>query len=101
MSVTSTCYDLFEQTSSFARLNLSKFESSGLELSISNIRAGFTANKDSSVIFNSTRYLVDPNEYITGKGVSSIDDCDVALTDKERMINAKTVKKIKAIEKRL
>lgn len=58
MSVTSTCYDLFEQTSSFARLNLSKCESSGLELSTSNIRAGFTANKDSSVIFNSTGYLV-------------------------------------------
>ena len=58
MSVTLTCYDLFEQTSSFARLNFSKCESSGSELNICNIRAGFTASEDSSVIFNSTGYLV-------------------------------------------
>ena len=46
--------DLFDQTSLNACLNLTKCESIGSELNISNIKAGFTADKDSSVLFDST-----------------------------------------------
>ena len=67
--------DLFEHTSSNVRLKLSKCESKGSELNISNIKAGFTADKDSSVISNSTGYLVEVDEAITEGGVQKLEKC--------------------------
>ena len=93
--------NLFEQTSSHACLNLSKCENVGSELNISNIKVGFMADKHSSVIFNSTGYLVEADEAITVYKLEKfIDGCDVSLTDEERM-SVKAVKKIQTIEKKL
>ena len=47
-------FDLFDQTSLNACLNLTKCESIGSELNISKIKARFMADKDSSVLFDST-----------------------------------------------
>ena len=76
--------DLFEETSSNAHLKCESIES---ELNISNIKAGFTADKD-SVIFNSTGHLVEADEAITEEGVYKsgklADGYDVNLTDEEQ-----------------
>ena len=82
--------NFFEQTSSHACLNLSKCENVRSELNISNIKAGFTADKDSSVIFNSTGHLE-----------TFVDDCDVNLTDYETIISIKAVKTFKRLKKKL
>ena len=88
--------DLFEQTSLNARLNLNKCESIGSELNISNIKAGFTANKDCSFIFDSSGCLV---ETTSGEEVYKlekfVDGNDVNLTDEETMISGKPAKRFK------
>ena len=70
---------LFEQTSPNAYWNLSKCEG-----------MGFMADKNSSVIFNSTGYLAEADEVITEEGVYKLekfaDGYDVNLTDEEAIL---------------
>ena len=70
---------LFEQTSPNAYWNLSKCEG-----------MGFTADKNSSVIFNSTGCLAEADEVITEEGVYKLekfaDGYDVNLTDEEAIL---------------
>ena len=70
---------LFEQTSPNAYWNLSKCEG-----------MGFTTDKNSSVIFNSTGYLAEADEVITEEGVYKLekfaDGYDVNLTDEEAIL---------------
>ena len=74
----------------------------GSELNISNIKAGFEADKDSSVIFNSTEYLVASDKIIAEEGVYKleklVDGYNVNLTDEETMISAKPAKRLKRLK---
>ena len=95
--------DLFEQTLSNACLSLSKCSSIGSRLNIYNIEAGFTANKDNSIISNSTWYLAEAEEAITDEEVYKLENFvggyDANLTDDEAMISTKSVKRIKQLRK--
>ena len=91
--------DLFEQTPSNSCLNLSKCASTGSGPDISNTEAGFTADEDISIIFNSTGYLAEAEEAITDEEVYKLEKVvggyDANLADQKAMISKKSVKRIK------